>query len=214
MSKKVVFWLAGLVALVALSLGAYTANYFLEPGLGSNELDRGALEKVGAFVYDSPQPVVKFQLDDLKGNPFDNQSLKGQWSFVFFGYTHCPDICPGTMLAFQALRAELAERGELEAQLIMVTVDPERDTTSSLAEYLSFFNPNYIGLTGHEAIIRAFARSLNAGFSIPPHQPGENYFVDHSAHISLINPRGEFVAFFQMPHNAKVMATVLQALKD
>ncbi|MCP5207791.1 MAG: SCO family protein [Hahellaceae bacterium] len=208
MNGRLIYVFGFIIALIALGMGWYTGKVSL-----TQALDKKTLEEVGAFVYDVPRPVTEFSLVDQHGQAFNNSRLLGKWSFVFFGYTHCPDVCPGTMLVYQALNAEFSDRGITDTQMLMVTVDPARDNVETLQGYLAFFNPEYIGLTGEEAVIRRFAQSLNAGFSIPEHAEGEPYFVDHSSHIALVDPDGNFAGFFQMPHKAAVIATILNALR-
>lgn len=212
MSKKIIYVTLWFIAITALGMGWYTGKVFFGQPV-EHPLDRKALEQVGVFLYDEPRPVANFALKNQHDQLFGNSELLGKWTFVFFGYTHCPDVCPGTMLAYQALRAELAEKSIDKAQMLMVTVDPVRDDIATLQSYLAFFHPDYLGLTGEEEVIKSLALSLNAGFSVPEHVAGEPYFVDHSAHISLINPDGKFVGFFQMPHKATVMAKVLISLQ-
>jgi protein SCO1/2 len=100
-------------------------------------------------VMNPPIPVVDFSLSDQKGNPFRMAEQKGQVVLMFFGFTYCTEACPATLTTFRKLRTQLGERAA-QVQMVLVTIDPERDTTQRLQEYLSNFGPGIVGLTGTE----------------------------------------------------------------
>src|SRR4029434_1753795 len=110
---------------------------------------------------DPPQPIPATQLIEQDGSRFDRASLKGRWSLLFFGFTHCPGICPMTLTTLAQVRKEL---GGLEAdelpQVVLVSVDPERDTPARMAEYVTKFDPSFMGVTGTTAAIDEFTGAL------------------------------------------------------
>jgi protein SCO1/2 len=153
----------------------------------------------GAYMFETPRALPPFELIDHHGEVFDKERLLGQWTLIFFGFTHCPDICPTTMSLLSRFMEELDGLPEqADTRVVMVTVDPARDDVAQLSKYVPYFNPDFIGVTGAFMDIHRFATALNTPFRKVPGQ-GENYQVDHSANLVLINPRGDYQGFFKAP---------------
>lgn len=152
----------------------------------------------GAYMLDTPRKIGEINLIDQSGGPFTNERLEGAWTLVFFGFTNCPDICPTTMAFLSELVQSLEGTEAEDTRVVMVSVDPARDTADVLAQYVPYFNPNFVGVTGEFLDIHRFATALNTPFRKTPGQ-GENYQVDHSANVVLINPRGDYHGFFRAP---------------
>ena len=156
-----------------------------------------------------PRPVSDFQLVDHHGDPFTLARFRDQWSFIFFGYTHCPDVCPTAMLDLKRTVATVAETGSgvTQPQVVFISVDPGRDTPQQLARFVPYFNPDFIGVTGEQDQIDQLSRELSSlAMKVPnPDNPG-NYLVDHTASILLINPDGRLEAIFTPPHHPETMA--------
>ena len=162
-------------------------------------LSESALRLNGAYMFETPRELPPFELVDHHGQPFDKARLQGKWTLVFFGFTHCPDICPTTMSLLSQLMEKLDGLPEqADTQVVMVTVDPARDDVAQLSTYVPYFNPDFIGVTGEFMDIHRFATALNTPFRKVPGQ-GENYQVDHAANVVLINPRGDYHGFFKAP---------------
>lgn len=142
-----------------------------------------------------PRPVAEFSLQDQTGAPFGAARLRGQPSLVFFGFTHCPDVCPTTL----ALMAQLAREPGLAAlRLVFVTVDPRRDDAAALASYVQTFGPSIVGLRGEDAQLEPLLQSLGAARSVQPLAGGE-YAVDHSATLFYVDAQGRLAAVFTPP---------------
>ncbi len=197
-----------LACIIALVIGLVFFRVMRTP-----ELDARQLYQLGAVMRDQPEQVAAFSLLDQDGHAYTHQQLRGKWSLLFFGYTFCPDVCPVTMSKLgklnEALRADTDFADRL--QYLMVTVDPERDTPERLKQYVTYFDPGFMGLTGDLQGLYDFAIGLNAIFARVPVDEEGNYLMDHSANIVLINPQGEYVGFFKSPH---VTANIAQALKS
>ncbi len=146
------------------------------------------------------------------GVPFNRARLKGKWSLVFFGFTYCPDICPTTMTFLNEFMASLEGTEAQDTQVVMVSVDPARDTVQQLAGYVPFFNPDFIGVTGEFLDIHRVATALNTPFRKVMGE-GDNYQVDHSANIVLINPRGDYHGFFKAPLDLAKMKTTYRSAR-
>jgi protein SCO1/2 len=198
------------VVFMALVLGL-TLNRILSPVNMSNE----ELSENGLFVYDVPRLINQFSLQDFNGKAVDLDLLQGKWSMIFFGYTFCPDICPLTMATLNQFTNMLAEQGEYseDTQVIMVSVDPQRDTLEKLREYVSYFNDDYLGLSGEYIDIFNFSSQLNIAFAYVP-GAGDNYMVNHSGEIALINPNGHFHGFFKVPHDPEKMAINYEVVRQ
>ena len=165
----------------------------------------------GLYLLETPRNFGEVVLIDHNGKPFTRASLEGNWSLVFFGFTYCPDICPTTMTFLNELMVGLEGTEVEDTRVVMVSVDPARDTVEQLADYVPYFNPEFTGVTGEFLEIHRFATALNTPFRKVPGQ-GEDYQVDHSANVVLINPKGDYHGFFKAPlDQAKMKVTYRSA---
>ena len=158
-----------------------------------------------ATVLPSPMVLPDFTLNDQDGGTFTRESLEGTWSLLFFGFTHCPDVCPTTMHQLAVTRDKLAAEGMAESTLpriILVSVDPERDSTEVLKSYVSYFGKDVIGLTGDMSELRKLTKRLGIFFAKSPTEDG-GYNVDHSTAVLVVNPHAEFHALFSAPHSVE-----------
>jgi protein SCO1/2 len=137
-----------------------------------------------------------FRLTDHSGRPITDQDLKGRPFLVFFGFTHCPDVCPTTLFEVSEILRALGGDGE-RVRALFVTVDPERDTPEKLKDYLSSFDPRLIGVTGDEAAIKAMEKTYRVYAKKVPLDAG-GYTMDHTAIVYLMDKDGRFVAPFNM----------------
>ena len=156
----------------------------------------------GAYLYLRPVPQpsgaqaqmtlgAPFVLTDQQGRQFDSRSLDGKPHVMFFGFTHCPDVCPNTLARLAKLRGQLG-KGDEAFQILFVTVDPERDTPAELAEYVKLFETPVTALTGSPAQIAEVARSFGIYSRKAPGEGGGAYSVDHSSQVLLFDGDGRF----------------------
>ena len=165
----------------------------------------------GLYLLDTPRNFGEVELIDHNGQAFNAARLKDKWTLVFFGFTYCPDVCPTTMAFLNEFMASLEGTEVEDTEVVMVSVDPARDTVEQLAGYVPYFNPDFTGVTGEFLDIHRFATALNTPFRKVPGQ-GENYQVDHSSNVVLINPRGDYHGFFKAPlDQAKMKVTYRSA---
>ena len=159
-----------------------------------------------ATVMPTPSPLPDFALLDQSGNRFDRQSMRGQWSLVFFGFTHCPDICPATLQQLAIARSKVlaADSGQSNSfpQIILISVDPERDTMEIMREYVAHFDADIKGVSGDIEQLKILTSALGIFFEKST-DSGEDYSVAHSAVVLLINPQAEFHALFSAPHDVE-----------
>jgi protein SCO1/2 len=144
----------------------------------------------------------------MNGTPFDLNSLQEKWTFVFFGYTHCPDICPTTLATLKGTAMQLQQSPEdyRDARFVFISVDPKRDALAHLKEYIGYFHPDFLAATGDRAQIDALVRQLGAIYMFDGDTAGDDYIVNHSASIALIDPQGNWVGRFNPPHRAAGIA--------
>ena len=182
--------------LVAISLAAaLAAGIFMALRMQDPAVPESAL------VLPAPDRVPDFSLVDQNGDPANQSVFEGQWDLVFFGFTHCPDICPTTLQILSAAKTALEEQGQSPLpRIVLVSVDPERDSPEVLGEYISYFGEGNLGITGSLEEITRLTAGLGIYFKKQP-SDGDNYNVDHSAAVLLINPNGGFHALFGSPHS-------------
>jgi protein SCO1/2 len=163
----------------------------------------------------APKPVTEFQLTDHRGQPFNLENLKDNWTFVFFGYTHCPDVCPTSMTMLAQVQRKLEQRDGLDKlpQVVFVSVDPERDTTALLSQFVPYFHPAFIGASGDEQNTLNLTRQLGILYGKAEGSTADDYLVDHSAAIVLLDPDGAFRAVFGIPHDPGSIAGDFIAIK-
>ncbi|HIG67640.1 MAG TPA: SCO family protein [Porticoccaceae bacterium] len=155
----------------------------------------------GAIVLNTPRKFSDFDLVDHRGDAFTLQRLKGQWSMIFFGFTNCPDVCPTTLATLNETYSKLKDSEKENLQIIMVSLDPERDTVDKLGQYMPYFNTEFVGVTGNKHFIKRFTTEINIAYNQVP-LDGDDYTVDHSSQIVLVNPNGHYHGFFKSPHSA------------
>ena len=165
----------------------------------------------GLYLLQTPRNFGDVKLIDHRGDAFTRDRMEGVWTLIFFGFTYCPDICPTTMAFLDKFMAQLEGTEVEDTQVVMVSVDPGRDTVEQLSQYVPYFNSDFIGVTGEFLDIHRFATALNTPFRKVPGQ-GDEYQVDHSANVVLINPRGDYHGFFKAPlDQAKMKVTYRSA---
>lgn len=166
-------------------------------------------------VFVDPKPLREFVLTDQNSHAFDLERLKGKWSFLFFGYTHCPDICPSTLANLSKLREQLTKgvNGSKNVQFFFISVDPRRDTAAILKEYTGYFDPSIIGVTGTELELRNLTGQLGALFELESAPDKESYQVYHTSALFLINPQGQYVASLMPPFDISTISKRFIVLK-
>jgi protein SCO1/2 len=166
-------------------------------------------------VFVDPKPLKEFVLMDQNSSVFDLSHLKGKWSFLFFGFTHCPDICPSTLVSLSKLQAKITNgiNGNKNVQLVFISVDPKRDTAMTLKQYTGYFDPSIIGVTGTDLALRNLAQQLNAQFEVELTIDKNSYEVYHTSAIFLINPQGQYVALLTPPFDISAISRRFIVLK-
>ena len=156
---------------------------------------------LAATVLPAGNDLPDFSLLDHDGKPVDRTVFVGQWDVVFFGFTNCPDICPATMTVLGQAKRELAAQGQQPLpRIVLVSVDPERDTPEAMARYIAYFGDGNLGLTGELDELSKLTDALGIFFQKAGDEEGA-YGVDHSTVVLAIDPKGRLKALFTAPHD-------------
>lgn len=190
------------VLLIVAALAAAVAGFYL-----ARQLDRGSPALASGTWFPQARAIGDFDLLDSDGRPFTRQDLAGAPTLVFFGFTHCPDVCPTTLLKL----AQVVKAAQVpKLRVLFVSIDPQRDTPQAVAQYVRAFDPGFRGLTGQPQAIKA----LEARFGVAVVRvelPGGDYTMDHSAVVFLLNDAAQIAALFTPPFEVKPFAADLRA---
>lgn len=190
-----------------VTIAALTAGLFF--GIRQSPPD---LSELSGFSFPNPEALTNVALIDHNNEPFSETNFKDQWTFIYVGYTFCPDYCPTTLTTLDQTHALLTEDDDPEVSTMLLSVDPDRDTPEHLKGYVQFFNEDFTGVTGEPEEIRKFADQISAVYSIPENREDPNYLVDHSSTVVLINPDAAVQAVFTAPQTAESLATDFRLL--
>ena len=199
------YTLIGIVLVVVFFMSMFT-HKILSPRILSN----AELLNNRAVVFDQPRIIKPINLLDHQGDSFTLKNFEDKWTLIYFGFTHCPDICPTTLAKMNQVVGKLDQKFADQVQVAMVTVDPARDTQEKLAAYVPFFNPEFIGVGGEFLDILKFTQNLNVAFNKVV--TGDTYTIDHTGNLALINPRGHYHGFFKPPFELAAMKVTLQSI--
>lgn len=169
-------------------------------------------ELMGVLRPDFKQ-LQPFKLTDHNNTPFNETNLKGKWTFVFFGYTSCPDICPNTLSVLNSVQNTVEDESAADMQVLFVSVDPERDTSQKLASYMTYFNKKFTGVTADKAEIDKLALQFGAGYVLEPETAPGKYLVAHTSAIFLVDPSGRLVASFSQPHYPETIISLFDKIR-
>jgi protein SCO1/2 len=180
---------AGLVSLIALIIGVVAAINIAPPKSDEPQHIR---------LYPQPRALPDFELVDQQNQAYTKSELLGHWSLMFVGYTYCPDICPTTLAELKSIYPELKKiPTEHPVQVVLLSVDPKRDTPVRLNEYINFFNPEFKAVTGEHAQLFPFVRAMGMMYSMSESTDNPDYLVDHSSSVVLVNPKAQVVGRFK-----------------
>ncbi|MEY4763249.1 MAG: hypothetical protein RLZZ200_3106 [Pseudomonadota bacterium] len=191
-----------IVLLIAIALAAALGGAMVARQMGRNP----GVALQGGTYFAEPRSIRDFRLTDQDGNPFGADRLNGSPSLLFFGFTHCPDVCPTTLAMLTGLERRAPIPG---LRTIFVSVDPDRDDTRLVNQYVRAFSPRMIGLRGSVDQLEPLMGSLTAVRAIQA-TPGGGYSVDHSSTLYLIDGRGRLAAVFTPPFSLALLESDLK----
>ena len=202
MDKGIRNTIFSIFAFMTLILGLFFSSFLIPRPLSESERN-----ELGLVLFDSPRPLYDFEMQDQNGEPVNLESLKGSWNVLFFAFTSCPDICPTTLSSISKVYNEL----KMPVRIIMVTVDPDRDSLEILRNYLRSFNQDFIGYRGEFEETVKLAQQLNVAFGKIPGSQRGTYTMDHNASLALVDSDGNYVGFIKSPQSSSNIQTILNS---
>jgi protein SCO1 len=197
-------WLPSWLPWGVVAVCAALAGFWLARGL-----DHSDPELASGTWLPQARTIGDFQLLDEAGQPFSAAGLRGHPTLLYFGFTHCPDVCPATLAKLAQVKKTAAVPG---LRVVLVSVDPQRDTPAVLSQYVHAFDPQFIGLTGDPAAIRKLAAQFSVAFN-RVELPGGDYTMDHSAAVFLLDGQAREVGVFTPPFDVKQLAQDLRTAR-
>jgi protein SCO1/2 len=189
-----------LFAIVAFALGLFLARAVRTPHAVPVPVTENAT------ILPQPRVLPALDLVDQEGRPLPADALQKGWTIVFFGFTQCPDVCPTTLTMLAQTKKQLADLPAAhQPHVLLISVDPERDTPAILKPYVTFFDPSFNGATGTTDGVQRAASAFSVPYQKMP-LPGGGYTMDHGAGVFIVTPKGTLVAYSSPPHNAQVLA--------
>ena len=202
--------------MTTVALAAVLAGVWLAASDRENDSRARLLPDRAITLFPDPKPLTGFALTDDKNRVFDLANLKGKWTFLFFGYTHCTDICPTTLAILARARDDIAKNtlGAEDVQFVFVSVDPQRDTASQLRQYVTYFHATFVGVTGDNAQIGNLAGQLGAAYEVSITPGMENYPVYHTTAVYLVDPGARYHATFTPPLDADTISRRFKVVRE
>jgi protein SCO1/2 len=205
-TQKTVFILVAIVALI-LGLTVYRVLS------GKSAGDQTALIDAGVILLPQSRNLPDLTMTNQDGQPVQLDELKDKWTLLFFGYTYCPDICPTTLAQLRQIKSELPQSALSKLRIVLISVDPERDTPQQLKQYLGYFDKDFVGLTATVPDIQKLANGVSIPF-IPADTSKPGYTVDHSGNLALLGPDGTQRGFIRAPFNNQKLLAQLPGLLE
>lgn len=203
MSSKSLIIVAAITSMV---LGFVIANNYRSTG--SNPISQ--VQDFQGALLSTPRKISMPTLKQDDGTDFTGEDLRERWTLMFFGYTHCPDICPTTMNTLAQAKQKVPEGFP---EVVFVSVDPERDKIDMLGEYVKYFDPSFKGVTGDEELIKALTLQMSAVYMRTPVAEDGSYLVDHSSSVMVLNPEGNLAALISPPHTPSNILKALESIQ-
>lgn len=210
-----------LVMCLILGLASFAGWYVLSTNNDEPESLSSQLSAQDAFKFAQPLPVSDVPFINEEGQTVGKKDTLGKWSFLFFGYTFCPDICPTTLSVMQQMWVQLSPELKAKNQIVFVSVDVERDTPEQLKTYMDYFETDFTALSGNLTSLHSFAAQLNAVYARVDRlndegdiDPELGYLMDHSANIAILDPEGNYYGFIKPPFTPKKMLSIVKTINN
>lgn len=210
-----------ILAIISLLLGLVA--FMGWQALSSNVLTSSVSEQLkdeGVFIFPQAINVTDVPFLNEENQLIGKTENLGKWSFLFFGYTFCPDVCPTTLSVMQQMWIQLSPEMQARTQIALVSVDTQRDTPEQLKTYMDYFDPSFTAFTGKPASLRSFAAQLNAVYAKVERKNAQGevdtelgYLMDHSANITILDPNGNYYGFVKPPFSPKKMLKIVTAIQ-
>lgn len=198
-------------SMILLAILAAGAGFYIS--LKQSQQTQQTTVNIEGLFWPNPKKLSEFSTLDHTGQAFGKQQMQEKWSLIFFGYTHCPDICPVTMSVMTDVYNQLSVANK-NIQVIFATVDPERDTTEKLQSYVNYFNKDFIGLGGSTEMVDSLTKQIGIAYYVNKDEATQNYLVDHSASIFLFDTQGRLVGKLSPPHQKEKILDQFNQIKN
>jgi len=193
----------GFLAAFAALIGIVAGTALLKPA---------TVEIRSGTVLRTPRPVIDFVMNNADGKPFTKADLAGHWTVIFPGFTFCPDVCPTTLATLKAVREKLDAADAAKVHVVMLSVDPERDTPEKLLAYVHAFSKDFVGITGSTETLDRLGENIGYVYTKVPGATAETYTIDHSAAMILIGPDATLRGYFTPPYTVDALVADLRTL--
>lgn len=210
-----------LVMCLILGLALFAGWYVLSSNNDESTSLSSQLSDLDAFKFAQPLPVSDVPFINEEGETVGKADNLGKWSFLFFGYTFCPDICPTTLSVMQQMWVQLSAELKAKNQIVFVSVDIERDTPEQLKTYMDYFEADFTALSGNLTSLHSFTAQLNAVYAKVDRlnsegevDPDLGYLMDHSANIAILDPNGNYYGFIKPPFTPKKMLSIVHIINN
>ena len=192
----------GLLAASAVAVGLTVGAVLLKPA---------TLDIHSGTLLQASRPVIDFTLADADGKPFTRADLAGHWTLIFPGFTYCPDVCPTTLATLKAVHEKLGSAAA-NLQVVLMSIDPERDTPDKLAAYVHAFSKDFHGVTGSNAELDRLGANIGFVYTKVPGVTPDRYTMDHSVQMIVIGPDATLRGYFSPPFQVDALVADLRAL--
>lgn len=187
----------------------------------TSNISEDELKSLGVIVFAEEKETPEFALISHQGQPFTKESFHGKWSFAFFGYTHCPDICPITIAQIGQTEKRLETNREFDVleniRPVFVSIDSKRDGYEKVADFIDHASDRFVGVTGDAAEIKAFAAFTGIGYKrmgmgMKKTTSDDEYLIEHQGYIAIFNPDGDLFGYIKPPFEIDHLARVFRGL--
>ncbi len=183
---------------------------FLNKVLAPTPITKESLRANGIVLFSQPRTIAPVLLEDHNQQVLNKERLIGKYSLIFFGFTHCPDICPTTLMELAKILERVDSSTRENFQVILVSLDPARDTPDVLKQYVTYFNSDFLGATGDFKQIMSFTNNVNVAFNKVFLDDG--YTIDHTSHVVVLNDRADYIGYIKQPMDIEKIASSLGAV--
>lgn len=197
--------IANKIILFIIIIAAVMAGIWL--GYSTQNLDQTGADKTPSIqgaILPRARALKEVSLQSTNNQPFTLKDFKNHWSLVFVGYTNCPDVCPNTLLVLSQVEKLMVEQDLAPPHVIFISIDPQRDKPELIDQYVKYFNNNFIGITGDKKNLASITKQMSVVYAKAPGADGtisdENYLMDHSSSLILLNPEGQVQSILSAPH--------------
>ncbi len=201
MNKKIINRFVLIVVTVSAVLAGIWLGYLTQ---NNNHSTADSTPAIQGAILPRARALKEVHLQSTDNKPFTIDDFKQHWTLIFIGYTNCPDVCPNTLSVLSQVDILMHEQNLAPPKIIFISIDPQRDKPELIEQYVKYFNKDFIGITGDERNLASITKQMSAVYAKAPGADGlisdDNYLMDHSSSLILVNPRAQVQSFLTAPH--------------